>query len=89
LGATKAMEDGKVANAPVQFFAIGQDVGFDFILATSAESAINQYVKWVRSNDAWSAFSHKFKVDVWKAELNKFGVLESTDVVISGREIEC
>lgn len=87
------MEDEKAADAPIRFFAISQGSieGYweDFVFATSAEDALERYVKWVRSNDGYGTFSHKFKVGVLEAELNEFGVMVSTNIIIHDREIEC
>lgn len=87
------MEDEKVVDAPVRFFAIGyadyEGYWETFVFATSAEDAVDRYLRWIRDNDGGGAFSHKYKVDVLEAELNKFGVLVSTDIIIANREVEC
>lgn len=87
------MDGEKAADAPIRFYAIGygdyEGYWETFIFATSAEDALSRYLRWVRSNDGWSHFSHKMKVDVLEAELNEFGIMESTDPVIQDRDIEC
>lgn len=87
------MDEEKVVDAPIRFYAIAyaDPEGYweTFIFATSAEDALSRYYKWVRSNDNWDTFSHKFKVDVLEAELNDFGIMVSTDAIITNRTIEC
>lgn len=89
------MEDEKVDDAPIRFYAIAQSSyeGYweEFVFATSAEDALKRWIKWINSNDPVTPnpFSHKFKVDVLEAHLNEFGCLVSKNTVISDREVEC
>lgn len=90
------MEDAKAVDAPVRFFAVAQTTteGYweEFVFATSAEDALKHWIRWILSNEPGPfslPFSHKFKVDVLEAQLNEFGCLISTDVVITDREVEC
>jgi hypothetical protein len=89
------MEDEKVVDAPVRFFAIGYSdyEGYweTFVFATSAKDALERYTRnSKRGNGQFFARPpRKEKVDVLEAELNEFGVLESTDIAIRNAEIEC
>lgn len=89
MGATRAMEDAKAADAPIRFYAIGHgsyDGYFEtFVFATSTDDAVDRFCRDMRGDRTvlW-----KDKVSVWEAEINKHGVLESTNL-IKEVEVEC
>lgn len=86
------MEDEKVVDAPVRFFAIGyadyEGYWETFVFATSAEDALNRYLRNIHADPEWKTWSRNIKIDILEAEINEFGVLESTEILIQNREIE-
>lgn len=85
--------DEKVADAPIRFYAIGigdyEGYWETFVFATSPQDAVDRYVKNSKVSNDW-IFGRKYKADVYAAEINSCGILESTmPALLSNVEVEC
>lgn len=85
------------SDAPVRFFAIAYSdyEGYweTFVFATSAEDALAKYRRYMNitnaANEIYQRYPRKDRVDILAGELNEFGVLVSTDVLITDAIVEC
>lgn len=85
----------KAVDAPVRFYAIGyadyEGYWETFVFGTSAADALEKYTSYSKRGlgTAFARSPRKEKVDVLEAEINKYGVLVSTNIVLPNVEIEC